>query len=288
MAKLIPGLKQYLRPDSIEAALEFINQSTDDVKLLAGGTSLAFTHPTVHTIVDITRLPLSGIQLHNDAIEIGATVTIRDLERHPLLQSYCNKILPCACDRLASTPLRNLITVGGNLLGGFPWSDLPVALVTLDTELVIATTQGESIRPIAPNGIVKRHDLIQPGEILTRIRLSADRVAARGAFIKFSRTEVDFGIVVVAVSFNLDSQGCIVQPRVACGSVTPEAMRIPAAEVLLDGKHPCEELFEEAGNVGRAAVTLRADTRAPEDYRREMLGVTITRALISASKGACS
>ncbi len=285
MAQLIPGLKEYARPQSIDEALGFLSRGDVEMKLYAGATSLAFSRPAVERVIDLTRLPLSHIEKTKEFLEIGALTSIRDLERHPLVQSFCGGILRQACDRLASTPLRNLITAGGNLLGGFPWSDLPVALLTLDAELRIASTDGHSERSMAPKGAVRRNDMIQPSEILTGIRLPADRAGYRGAFIKFSRTTVDFGIVTAAVSFGIDSGNRISDPRIACGCVTSEAMRIPQIEDLLSGQVASDELFESAGRAAAGVITPRADTRAPEDYRREMLGVTLTRALAAAWKG---
>ncbi len=285
MAQLIPGLKEYVRPQSVDEALGFLSRGDVETRLYAGATSLAFSRPAVERVIDLTRLPLSAIEITQDSLEIGALTSIRDLERHPLIQSFCGGILRQACDRLASTPLRNLITAGGNLLGGFPWSDLPAAFLTLDAELRVVSAEGNSVRPMAPKGIVKRHDMIQTSEILTGIRLPTDRAGRRGAFIKLAKTTVDFGIVVGAVSFGIDSGGRILDPRVACGSVTAEAMRIRQAEELLSGQDPSDELFELAGRAAATAITPRADTRAPEDYRREMLGVTVTRALVAAWKG---
>ena len=80
MAQLIPGLKSYFRPESLEEFQRLI-QAHDEYKLLAGGTSLAFGLFKAKTVIDISGLPLSHIrQTETGDLEIGACATIYDLE----------------------------------------------------------------------------------------------------------------------------------------------------------------------------------------------------------------
>jgi CO/xanthine dehydrogenase FAD-binding subunit len=66
-------------------------------------------------VVDITRLPLSGVVAEEDAIRVGALTTMEDLAGHPAV----GQRLPLVRDALllgASVQLRNMATIGGNIL----------------------------------------------------------------------------------------------------------------------------------------------------------------------------
>ncbi|MGA6219396.1 FAD binding domain-containing protein [Streptomyces umbrinus] len=91
-----------------------------DVKFLAGGTNLVdlmregIEQPS--TVVDITHLPLTGIEeLPGGGIRIGAVVSNSRLAADPLIRTRY-PVLAQAILLGASAQLRNMATVGGNLL----------------------------------------------------------------------------------------------------------------------------------------------------------------------------
>ena len=108
----------YLRADSIDAAIAASAQLS--TKYLAGGTNLldlmkGYVEQPEH-IVDISRLPMAQIeQLPSGALRIGANAKNSDAANHPLvLQNY--PLLAKALLSGASAQLRNMASVGGNLL----------------------------------------------------------------------------------------------------------------------------------------------------------------------------
>ncbi|MFF0160314.1 FAD binding domain-containing protein [Streptomyces sp. NPDC005263] len=109
----------YLSAPDVGTALRTIADG-DDVMFLAGGTNLVdlvragIEHPA--TVVDITRLPLTGIEeLPGGTIRVGALVTNSGLAADPLIRTRY-PVLAQAILLGASAQLRNMATVGGNLL----------------------------------------------------------------------------------------------------------------------------------------------------------------------------
>ena len=109
----------YLSAPDTATALRTIADN-DDVKFLAGGTNLVdlmregIEHPA--TVVDITRLPLTGIEeLPDGTLRVGALVTNSRLAADPLIRTRY-PVLAQAILLGASAQLRNMATVGGNLL----------------------------------------------------------------------------------------------------------------------------------------------------------------------------
>jgi len=91
-----------------------------DAVFVAGGTTLIdlmkLNVATPGALVDINALPLTGIDVLADgAIRIGALVRNSDLAHHPDVQATC-PVLSQALLAGASAQLRNMATVGGNLL----------------------------------------------------------------------------------------------------------------------------------------------------------------------------
>jgi xanthine dehydrogenase YagS FAD-binding subunit len=91
-----------------------------DAVFVAGGTTLIdlmkLNVATPGALVDINALPLTGIDVLADGtIRIGALVRNSDLAHHPDVQSTC-PVLSQALLAGASAQLRNMATVGGNLL----------------------------------------------------------------------------------------------------------------------------------------------------------------------------
>ncbi|MGW0843217.1 FAD binding domain-containing protein [Streptomyces sp. NPDC002787] len=109
----------YVSAPDTGTALRTIADS-EGVKFLAGGTNLVdlmregIEHPA--TVVDITRLPLTGIdELPGGGIRVGALVTNSRLAADPLIRTRY-PVLAQAILHGASAQLRNMATVGGNLL----------------------------------------------------------------------------------------------------------------------------------------------------------------------------
>ncbi|NUS26189.1 MAG: xanthine dehydrogenase family protein subunit M [Streptomyces sp.] len=109
----------YLSAPDVGTALRTIADG-DDVKFLAGGTNLVdlmregIEEPA--TVVDITRLPLTGIEeLPDGTLRVGALVSNSRLAADPLIRTRY-PVLAKAILLGASAQLRNMATVGGNLL----------------------------------------------------------------------------------------------------------------------------------------------------------------------------
>jgi len=107
----------YLRAD--DAAGAIAAGGGDGARFLAGGTTLIdlmrLEVMTPSALVDVTRLPLAAIEEHGDAVRIGAMARNTDVAYHPLIARRY-PLLAEAILAGASAQVRNMATVGGNLL----------------------------------------------------------------------------------------------------------------------------------------------------------------------------
>jgi xanthine dehydrogenase YagS FAD-binding subunit len=116
---------EFIRPADSAAAIAAAAQSKTaqqgaDVRFMGGGTTLIdlmkLNVETPARILDINRLPLNKIEDTPDhGLKIGATVRNSDLAYHPRVQRDYS-VLSQAILQGASAQIRNMATVGGNLL----------------------------------------------------------------------------------------------------------------------------------------------------------------------------
>jgi xanthine dehydrogenase YagS FAD-binding subunit len=109
----------YLRAESVPDAMKATASQTG-ARFLAGGTTMldlmkcGVEEPTA--LVDITRLPnLDGIETGPDSVRIGALAHMSDVANHPVIREDF-PALSEALWRGASEQLRNMATIGGNLM----------------------------------------------------------------------------------------------------------------------------------------------------------------------------
>ncbi|MCL1465607.1 FAD binding domain-containing protein [Argonema galeatum] len=108
----------YVRATNQNTAIQGV-ANRQSAKFIAGGTNLIdlmkveVAQPD--RLVDITQLPLSEIEINSDGLRIGALVRNSDLAYHPEVRSHY-PLLSQAILAGASPQLRNMATVGGNLM----------------------------------------------------------------------------------------------------------------------------------------------------------------------------
>lgn len=108
----------YDRPADVASALAAVTADPDAAFLAGGTTQLDLMKDGVWApdrLVDITRLPLRGVTVEGDVLRVGALTTMEELAADPTVTHR----LPVVRQALlagASTQLRNMATIGGNLL----------------------------------------------------------------------------------------------------------------------------------------------------------------------------
>jgi len=108
----------YAKTSSQEAAIATVEQDKT-ATFIAGGTDLLGLMKdgvqAANQLVDINSLPLADIKFQATGIRIGAVCKLSDVAFHPEIQQ-CYPVISQALLQSASPQLRNMATVGGNLL----------------------------------------------------------------------------------------------------------------------------------------------------------------------------
>ena len=287
---MIPPAFEYLRPKTIPEAIAFLQQYGDDAKILSGGQSLIpmmklrLARPAY--LIDINRISgLSYIKEEAGFLKIGGLTREADLEASALIRSKYPVILDTA-HVIADPQVRNLATVAGNLAHGDPANDHPATMLALGAQVVATGSGGERIIPIEEFFLSVFSTALQPGEILTEIRIPIPPARSGGAYFKLERKVGDFATAAVAAQLTLDGKGAVQKVGIGLTNVGPTPIKAKRAEDFLRGKKLDEANIRQAGQLAGEEAQPSSDLRGPAEYKRGLVKELARRALSRAAERA--
>lgn len=162
---------EYLKPTSLQEALELLNHHGDRARIIAGGTDLMVLWKkrivSPHYLISLRNISeLNFIEYRGD-LKIGSATTHRTLELAPEIRDHF-PVLADAVSNLGSIQVRNSATIGGNICNAAPSADTAPPLLVLDAEVHIVSTAGRRSVPIAEFFGGPSRTVLEPGEIVTR------------------------------------------------------------------------------------------------------------------------
>ena len=271
----------YVAAETVDEAVELLEQHGGDAKILAGGQSLIplmnlrLARPSV--LVDISRIRSLGDITNGDVLTIGATATQVAVRESPDVQASC-PVLSDAMRYVGHVATQSRGTFGGSAAHADPAAEIPALLVALEAELVARSATGE--RGIPADEFFQGYftTALSEGEVLTSIRLPRQN-GVRAAFLEVSRRQGDFALVGVAVAARMESDGIVRSSRVVVAGVSGTPKRMEMCEQLLEGQSLETSILAEAGAVVADEVEPSSDVHASSSYRRHVAGVLVRRAL---------
>jgi CO/xanthine dehydrogenase FAD-binding subunit len=282
MVNQIIPIDKYFLPNNIKEALHLFEVGRKNYYPISGGTSLAFSKPKgIRGIVDLSRAGLNYVKKQKDSIRIGAATPVSELIKNPLFSSYFGGVVKDAALTLATTPLRNLITVGGNVLRIYPWSSLPVLFLSLGGEFLTLGKRESNIFETDVFFSSQPRSRLKNGQILKEISLPKDEQSAKGAFLKFALTKTDFALLNIAVVLRTKKGKCI-EARVVVGAVASLPIRLAKAEKVLNGVVITKDVLKSAALAGAESIKPLRDFRVSDDYKIRIAPALIEQCLVSA------
>ena len=271
------GVYVYLRPTTLEEALEALYQSRGE--LLAGGTdfypSLGERLPA-KPIVDITRVrELKGITRKPDLFRIGGGATWTELIKAPLPR--CFDALKAAAREIGSVQIQNRGTLGGNIANASPAGDtLPILLAT-DATILVGGQRGEREIPATEFFTAYRQTALAPDELILHVTFPLPK-ARELSFRKVgTRRAQAISKVVLAAAWRDDGPRGLAEVRVALGSVAAIPIRARATEAVLEGALPIPEVADRAAETLANEIEPIDDVRSTAGYRRTVAARVLHR-----------
>lgn len=277
----MPTDNQWFYPQTVDAAVALIAQGPARYEPVAGGSSWHFRRPGPSVgLVDLTRLPLRAIEVVDGGLRVGALLTVEEIRRDPTIAAHA-PILAEVAEAMRPQQLRNAVTLGGNAVQVFPWSDAPVALLAVGAELELQGTDGVEIVP-ADTFYSSHPRRRTDGRLLTALVVPVSKPAEGVAFRKLAQSKVDLSLVSAAVWVRLDGD-TVQAARVVVGALRGLPQRVPGAEAALVGAGVDDAAALKAlEHAVQAEVAAAADPRVGKEYRRLVAGVLARRVAAEA------
>ena len=246
-------------------------KSPPDSLLLGGGTDLYVQRP--YEMYEAEAMPIydqasmNGIEISGGICTFGASLTMGDLYRSPVFQqalpdsAYIFKLL-------SSTQIRNMATIGGNLVNASPIGDFTILLLALDSTIVLS--KGKSKRQVPLKKFYKGYKQIdlQEGEILEEIKFKIPTEFTKVHFEKVSqRKYFDIASVNFASKFEIKNN-VIQEAHLAVGGVGPIPTYLQETAKFLTNQLLDESLIKKAITILNTEISPISDARGSAEYKR--------------------
>src|ERR1700730_11558169 len=287
---MIPQSFEYFRPETVSEAIALLQEHGEGAKILSGGQSLIpmmkvrLARPEY--IIDINRLAgLQYVKEEGGFLKIGGLTREADLEASSLIRSRYPIILDTAAS-IADPQVRNMATVGGNLAHGDPANDHPATMLALGAEIIATGQRGERTIPINDFFLSVFTTALEPGEILTEIRIPIPPSGSGGAYFKLERKVGDFATVGVAAQVTVDGNGGCRRAGIGLTNVGATPIKATRAESFLVGKTMDGQQIGQAAQLAAEDAQPSSDLRGPAEYKVSMVKELTKRALVRARERA--
>jgi carbon-monoxide dehydrogenase medium subunit len=278
---------EYLAPKTIEEALTILGDLRDQARVMAGGTDILIQMKnrviTPAFLVGLKNIScLDYIEYNqNDGLRLGALSTIDSIENSGLIRKKYH-ILFQAVRSMASTQIRNVATIAGNLCSAVPSADTAPALLVSDARLKLQSNQGIRVVPVEEFFTGPRQTVLKEDELLAEIHVPNLAPGTRGIYLRQGqRKAMDLATASVAIVMNSEDLYCK-EIKIALGAVAPTPHRATGAELALRGQRLADELIEKAARSASEEAQPISDIRASADYRRELVRVLTARGIRQA------
>ncbi len=288
MTSLADRITDYRIADSVQGALQILAHHAGTARVIAGGTDLTLSlsegggargDDAPLTLVDVSLIDeLRSIREHDGRLYIGAAVTHRELSESLLVREKATALAEAARS-VGSPQIREVGTVGGNIVNAMPAADTAVALAALDARaVVVSVAAGERevlLRDLYAG--VGRSTVDPSQEVLKEVLFA---VPTTSAFQRLARRRaLALPILNAAVALDVSADRVCRRVRIALGPVDVAPWRARAAEAELEGRLMTAERIEAAARAVQEAVVCRDSIRACSLYRKPMARVLVQRAL---------
>lgn len=277
----------YHLPQTLEEALAIL-QSDPHSKVIAGGTDLLLElqqgrHAPVRTLVDLSSIPeLKKLEQSDDKLWIGAAMPLNRVVAWQPTQQFATALFEAA-SLIGGPQVRNVATLGGNVAHALPAADGAIALLALDAQVVVATSEGQRLQPLLACYAGPGKTALQRTEIIVAFLVPLSQSGEASAFRRVMRPQ---GVAIAIQNMGIwlrrehDRIGDI---RIAIGPAGPLPFRAHQTEATLRGKPLTEEILSEAEKALQAEAHFRTSPhRATAEYRVHLAGVLLRQTLQTA------
>ena len=258
-------VNEYYRASSLLDAYQKLQESPKNA-ILAGGLWMKKMGQSYDTLIDISTLGLNQISESKDEVIVGSMVTQRDFENSKIVKALFNDAIGFSTREVMGVNFRNLATIGGSIMGRYPFSDVVTGLLPYDVELEFYPEQKMSLVDYL-NYKGKLNAIL--------IAVHIKKGNGKGFYKKVKTTALDFPIVNIAVAKVNNEYRIAVGARPMVASLASEAMKY-----LNEGGKD----FAHAAELAVNELQFLDNKDASKEYRIDLTKVYVRRGLEEVSK----
>lgn len=268
---------KYFAPSDVNQALKILDSMKGDKRILAGGTDLVIAlrenKINPEAIIDLKNTQnLDYIKQESGYIRIGAMTTFTGIVESKLIKREA-RVLQESCQVMGSPQIRNLATIGGNIINASPAADAVPALMALDASVKIESVSGvrESKIQDILKGINKTN--LEDNEILTEISFKVPSKNTVSGFRKLGRrAALSISRICIACLMEVEenTRRCR-DVKIALGAVAKNPIRATAAEEVLIGKDISQKLIDDCVEVISEIAVKNIGNRPSLPFKRQSI-----------------
>ena len=258
-------VSEYYRASSLEDAYQKLQENPKNA-ILAGGLWIKKMGQNYEALIDISTLGLNKISETKDEVIVGSMVTQRDFENSKVVRNLFNDSIAFSTREVMGVNFRNLATVGGSIMGRYPFSDVICGLLPYDVKLEFYPERSMSLDEYL-NYKGKLNAIL--------VAIHIKKATGKGFYKKVKTTALDFPIVNIAVAKANGEYRIAIGARPMVASLAKFAM-----EYLNSGNTD----FVKASELAVEELQFLDNKDASKEYRVELAKVYVRRGLEEVSK----
>ncbi|MCP3931823.1 MAG: 2Fe-2S iron-sulfur cluster binding domain-containing protein [Bacteroidetes bacterium] len=265
--------------DTIPQKLAVIGKSNISLQnssfFLGGGTDLMVQKPDeireLEIVLPTKRKISKGIQVTGETCKIGAATTMSEIMGSPIIQKWIPGLFSFF-KHIASTPIRNMGTLGGNIANASPVGDLNIFFLALNAKIKISHPEnGRRTLPFKDFFLAYKKVDLRIGEYIDSIQFLKPEPSTFFNFEKVSkRTYLDIASVNTAISLTLEGD-IIKEVHLSAGGVSPTPLYLSKTVDFLKDKFLTTKSIVKANEIMQSEIEPISDIRGSITYKRLLL-----------------
>ncbi len=262
-------------PDRLGSIHATGNQNLQKRIIIGGGTDLMVQktdeiHESALKFLSEIEKP-RRIQMINGYCSVDARVTASDMMRSEELLTYLPGVRSYL-KLISSTQIRNMGTIGGNIVNASPIGDFTIIMMALDAQLLINNSDGIQ-RSIPLSKFYRGYKELDwsENEYLESISFL---LPEKGEFFNFEkvskREHLDIASVNTAISLRIEDK-LIKKIHLSAGGIAPTPKYLEKTCLFLEGKQINEDVLDQATIVLQNEISPISDIRGSEEYKRLLM-----------------
>jgi len=284
---MFANVREYYHATSLRDALKKLGKNDEQVPVPVTGAFHLISSKlrTATCLVDVSAVGLDYVKLEGRKIAIGGTATFQQIVTSKELNAALNGLLPKAARAYSTKIQRNTTTLQDVLFGYATYFDLLTALLALDTQV---TVHGKSKRvvPLAQFFSKENRAVLGNAEIAADFSAKLPSGSTGASLQRVALTDGDSVAILNTVAvLKMTGKKCA-EVRIAVGGGLSAPVRLAALEQELMGKPTDAALVDSVSAKAGDLIQPVSDVRATAQYRKQICGVLVRRAIAEAYQQA--